>query len=181
MSPDLSYIVEALRLLAVPIDSILEDPANANTHDERSLRAIMASLARYGQRTPLVVNRNGNVTAKGNGTLAAARRLGWTHVAVIFVDDDPVTHTGYAIADNRTAQLAQFDNAALKRLLEQVKAGDPEAPVSDMWTEVEWDRLFAGLRQEDDNDGDLADVAFPEYDETTALVQCLACGHCFLP
>ena len=39
-TPDLSHITEQLRPLAVPIDSIFEDPANINTHDERSIRAI---------------------------------------------------------------------------------------------------------------------------------------------
>ncbi len=181
---DLSYIVEALRPLAAPIDTIFEDPSNANTHDERSIRAIMASLARYGQRTPLVANRRDHTVEKGNGTLEAARRLGWTHVAVVFVEDDPLTHAGYSIADNRTAQLAAWDEAALRRLLEQVKAGDPEEPASDMWTEVEWDKLFAGA-QEAEADEVLADVDFPEYDEDLAdeveLVTCPACGHRFPP
>jgi hypothetical protein len=144
---DLEYIIEPLRPLAVPIDTLVEDPANVNRHDERSIRAIMGSLARYGQRTPLVVNRDANVVEKGNGTLEAARRLGWAQIAVVFVEDDPVTHAGYSIADNRTAQLAEIDEVALSRMLEQIQLEDPEEPVSDMWTEIEWDKVLESIRE----------------------------------
>ena len=30
------------------------------------------------------------VVEAGNGTLEAAKRLGWTHVAAVLVDDDPI-------------------------------------------------------------------------------------------
>jgi hypothetical protein len=183
---DLSYIVEPLRAFAVPIDTLIEDPSNSNTHDERSIRAIMGSMARYKQRTPLVVNQDGSVVEKGNGTLEAARRLGWTHIAAIFVDDDGVTHAGYSIADNRTSQLSQVDDAALARLIEQVKELDPEEPVTDMWTEVEWDELMAGLRKEygyDDDGEDLDEVDFSDYEVDLAddveMVTCPKCGHEF--
>jgi hypothetical protein len=143
--PDLSHITERLRPLAVPIDSIFEDPANANTHGARSIRAIMGSLNRYGQRTPLVVNTGGNIVAKGNGTLEAARRLGWEQIAVVFVEDDPLTHTGYSIADNRTSEFSQWDETALMKLLDQIEAEDSGAPVLEMWNEVEVAALLADI------------------------------------
>src|SRR5574340_411921 len=119
--PDLSYIAEALRSLAVPIDSILLDPANVRTHDDKNVEAIKASLHRYGQRKPVVVNRRTGCIEAGNGTLLAARALGWTHLAVVFVDDDPSTATGFSIADNRTAELAAWDDAALAQVLQSLK------------------------------------------------------------
>lgn len=118
---DLAYIAESLRPLAVPIDDLQPDPVNARTHDERNLAAIRASLARFGQRTPLVVNRNRAIVLKGNGTMAAARGLGWTHLAVVWVDDDPATATGFALADNRTAELSGWDD---KLLASHLKALD---------------------------------------------------------
>jgi hypothetical protein len=47
----------------------------------------------------------------------AARDLGWSHLAVVFTDDDPVTAAGFSIADNRTAELAEWDGEAPDRLL----------------------------------------------------------------
>lgn len=137
-SDDLSYIIEALRPLAVPIDSVVLDPANAMGHPGENLEAIRGSLAKYGQRKPIVVNRNGNVIEAGNGTWKAAKALGWTHIAAVFVDDDPLTATGYAIADNRTAQLAEWDLETLRRTLDE-GFGDPtEVPGIDekFWNEV---------------------------------------------
>ena len=119
-------IVEQLRPLAVPIAELVPDPTNARTHDERNLDAIRGSLAAYGQRKPVVVNRRTGVVEAGNGTLRAALALGWTHVAAVFVDDDPLTATGFAIADNRTAELAGWDEAVLQKLLAEVEGPNPE-------------------------------------------------------
>ncbi|MCP4644426.1 MAG: ParB N-terminal domain-containing protein, partial [bacterium] len=140
---EFTYITEDLRDRAVSLDSIHEDPANANVHDERSIRAIMGSYARYGQRKPIVVNRNGNIVEAGNGQLEAARRLGWTHIAAVFVVDDPVTHTGFAIADNQAGRISRFDDETLARLLVQVEQEDPDQPLTEMWEDDELKRLMA--------------------------------------
>jgi ParB-like chromosome segregation protein Spo0J len=124
MKPDLPYIAEPLHPLAVPCDSLVLDPANARKHPESNLEAIKGSLAVYGQRKPIVVNQKTRVVIAGNGTLEAARALGWSHVAVVFTDDDPVTAAGFAIADNRTAELAEWDPDALGRMLREVRVAD---------------------------------------------------------
>lgn len=108
--------------LATPIDDLHLDPANARTgHD---VERIAASLAQYGQRKPLVANRSeaGKIEA-GNGTWQAAKSLGWTHVAAVFVEDDPMTAVGYAIADNRTAELSQWDLKTLQTLMASIDPG----------------------------------------------------------
>jgi hypothetical protein len=46
-TPDVSYLAEALRPLAVPIAEIQFDPANARMHDDANLDAIRGSLATY--------------------------------------------------------------------------------------------------------------------------------------
>lgn len=113
---DLSYIAESLRPLAVPIDSLHEDPANARIgHD---LDRIAASLKAYGQRKPVIANRlqDGKIEA-GNGTWRAAKtKLGWSHIAVVFVDDDPATAAAYGVADNRVGELSRWDKAALREI-----------------------------------------------------------------
>ena len=140
-------IIEQLLPLATPCAELREDPSNARKHSPRNLDAIKGSLARYGQRKPLVVNgRDGTVEA-GNGTLAAAKALGWTHVAAVFVDDDPTTATGYSIADNRTAELAEWDDAALAALLGSVKGDLCEADLG--FSDAEIDTLLAGVSDAD--------------------------------
>lgn len=106
---DLSHIAEQLRPLAVPCADLLLDPANARRHPEPNLEAIKGSLRVYGQRKPVVVNRRTGTIEAGNGTLQAASALGWSHLAAVYVNDDPMTAAGFSIADNRTAELAEWD------------------------------------------------------------------------
>lgn len=116
---DLSYIAESLWPLAVPIDSLHEDPANARVgHD---VARIAASLKAYGQRKPIVANRlqDGKVEA-GNGTYRAAKQLGWSHIAVVFVDDDPATAAAFGIADNRVAEFSRWDEDVLREISSSV-------------------------------------------------------------
>jgi DNA modification methylase len=123
--PNLAPIAEPLRPLAVPCSDLTSDPANARNHPEPNLEAIKASLRVYGQRKPVVVNRRTGIIEAGNGTLQAALALGWSHLAVVYVDDDPMTAAGFSIADNRTAELAEWDLAALDKLLAEIKTNDP--------------------------------------------------------
>lgn len=119
MTDDLSYIAEGLRALAVLIDELHEDMANARV--DHDVERIAGSLAQFGQRKPLVVNRlQGNKVEAGNGTLQAAKKLGWTHIAVVFVDDDAAMAAAFGIADNRTGDLSRWDVDALDDLMSTV-------------------------------------------------------------
>ncbi len=71
----------------------------------------------FGQRKPIIVRREGMIVVAGNGTLEAARALGWPEVAAVIVDDDAVTATRFAIVDNRSAELAEWDDENLDQLL----------------------------------------------------------------
>jgi len=113
-------IAESLRGLAVDIASLTPDPANVRAHSERNMDAVKGSLARFGQLKPIVVQKDGLVVRAGNATLAAAKALGWTHIAATIEEMDDVAATAYGIADNRTAELAEWDQEGLAELLEQM-------------------------------------------------------------
>jgi len=107
----------------ISITELSLDPRNARKHSQRNLDAIAASLEKFGQRKPIVVHRG--VILAGNGTLEAAKSLGWTEIDVAEVPDDWDNETAkaYALADNRTAELAEWDESELaKQLLELVDA-----------------------------------------------------------
>ncbi len=72
----------------------------------------MGSLKAFGQQKPIVVNKE-NVVIAGNGTLAAAKKLGWKKIGVIISDLDPKNQKAYALADNRSAELAEWDDKQL--------------------------------------------------------------------
>jgi hypothetical protein len=138
--PDLTHIADQLRPLAVEVSTLVEDPANARLHPTRNMEAITASLRRFGQRKPVVVRREGMIIEAGNGTLAAARALGWRHLAAVLVDDDATTATGFAIADNRTGELATWDYQALGSLLETLNDDNFEAIG---WSDDEFEQLIS--------------------------------------
>ena len=104
------------------VSELALDPKNARAHSERNLEAIAESLRRFGQQKPIVVSPDDTVLA-GNGTLAAAQRLGWTHIAAITTDLEGPDARGYAIADNRTAELAEWDAI---RLAPELQALPPD-------------------------------------------------------
>lgn len=131
----------------VPIDSISPDPANLRVHPERNVDAIAASLRRFGQQVPIVVDSNGIVRA-GNGRLAAARKLGWTHIDVIRSELENTELVAYAIADNRTAELAVWDEVPLAKMLDELRKDDLLSGVG--FDPIEIDDLLksAGLWEE---------------------------------
>ena len=122
----LAHIAADLRPLAVAIEQLTPDERNARTHSAQNLAAIAASLKRFGQRKPLVVNKRTGQLEAGHGTLAAAQSLGWQQIAVVWVDDDPEAAVGFSLADNRAAELAGWDDAKLADLVEQTRQSSPD-------------------------------------------------------
>jgi len=109
----------------VPVDTLQFDPANVRKHPEANLAAIKASLSRFGQQKPIVVG-TGNVVVAGNGTLAAAKALGWRTVKAVRTTLAGAEATAFAIADNRTAELAEWDEASLHQQLAAIAIDDEE-------------------------------------------------------
>ena len=112
-----------LRIENVSIDSLSFDSTNARRHDAKNLRAIEGSLRKFGQRKPIVVS-GANVVVAGNGTLEAAKNLGWSMIDVVRTPFDwtPEMVKAYALADNRTAELAEWDAKVLADQLVELDA-----------------------------------------------------------
>lgn len=148
------------------IASLMLDPANVRTHDARNLDAIKASLARFGQQTPIVVNSKGIVVA-GNARMMAAKMLNWTSVEIVRTDLEGAEAIAYAIADNRTAELAGWDEAALAQQLAALQIDDEELANIAGFTDAEIEAMTK-----------IAPEVFPEVDENIDTEhQCPKCGY----
>jgi len=161
----LDHIAEDLRALAVEVVRLTPDPANARKHSRRNIDAVRQSLARFGQRTPLVAQRVGDqlIIRKGNGTYAAAQALGWAWVAVVQVVEDNISATGYAIADNRTAELAEWDGEVLTALLGALEQ-ENEVMLGELgFSDSELSGLLGELERDTANQG----VSFDAYTSDT--------------
>lgn len=150
-------IADDLAELAVPIDELSPLPGNPRRGD---VDAIARSLSAFGQRKPLVARRDGVVTS-GNHTLAAARQLGWSEVAVVWTDDDDATAAAWALADNRTAELGGYDERALVAMIDEVALHDPELVDATGWDDASIRQLVQRISAADVS-ALLADEAEPD-------------------
>lgn len=119
--PKLDYIEEGLRSLAVPLEDLNLDPSNARMHDDRNLEIIRGSLERFGQYMPIIVQDQGRIVRIGNGRVMAARKLGWTHIAALVVDESNVEAVQRALVDNRSSELATWEDSMLGHILNSLQ------------------------------------------------------------
>ena len=112
-------IAPPLLPLATSLHALKPDPENPRKHEDWQIETLAASLRLHGQRVPLVVGPD-DVVYAGNATLAAARSLGWTHVAAVRVDAPADKLRALSIADNRSAELSRWDFRRLADLLPKI-------------------------------------------------------------
>lgn len=114
-------------LLLLDVADLVTDPRNARTHDAANLAAIRKSHERYKQRKSIVVQRRKDGTLKvsaGNGTLKAFIECGWSKIVGLVIEESDESATGFGVVDNRSAELAGWDQEVLATLLrEQAEAG----------------------------------------------------------
>lgn len=116
----------------VPLHDLTLDAANVRLHPERNQKAIEASLRQFGAGRSIVLDGD-NVVRAGNGTIEAARALGFEEVLVVEpkpgqlvavkrTDWSATEATAYTVADNRTAELADWSELELAKQLEAINS-----------------------------------------------------------
>lgn len=101
---------------AVPIHEIRCHPQNARTGD---VGAIYQSIEANGFYGACVVQESTGYILAGNHRFQAAQHAGAADVPVIFIDCDDERALRILLADNRTADLADWDVAGLAELLRE--------------------------------------------------------------
>jgi len=98
-----------MEVVEIAVKDLIFDPNNARTHDEKNLSSIKGSFAKFDQQLPILVDDK-NVVIAGNGRLNAAIAMGWDKIKCVRSTLKTVTEkTAYALADNRTSELAAWD------------------------------------------------------------------------
>ena len=98
----------------VPIGTLKHHPRNPRKGD---VEAIKRSLVHNGMYKALVVNRRTMEVLVVNHTLKAAREVGLEEVDVTLLDVDEDKARRIMLADNRTADLAGYDDELLAEVL----------------------------------------------------------------
>lgn len=104
-----------------PIDKLIPYARNARTHTDEQVAQVAASIVEFGWTNPILAGADGVIIA-GHARLAAARKLRMNEVPVIVLDGLSETQRrALILADNRTAELAQWDWQALGTQLKTLK------------------------------------------------------------
>jgi len=107
----------------VPLAELSENPRNPNRHPLDQIELLAAVIEANGWRSPIIVSNQSGFIVKGHGRYEAAKRLAALTVPVEY--QDYVTEAeewSDMIADNRIAELANIDIAALNDILEKATA-----------------------------------------------------------
>lgn len=106
----------------VSVEEVHLNPANPR-HNDAAVGPVADSLRRFGWQQPIVAKPGGEVVA-GNTRLKAARELGMEHVPVVRFEGSELDALAFGIADNRTGEVAEWEDEALRKLLANLAAED---------------------------------------------------------
>jgi DNA modification methylase len=147
-----------------PVQELINNPANARTHSKYQIRQIASSIKGFGFTSPVLVDRN-NLVIAGHGRLEAAKLLGMAQVPTIRLEDlTPDQVRAYALADNRLAEKAGWNSAALAIELQHLLTIESDFDVTITGFEIpDIDLLLSSAQDQPDPD-DSFEV--PERTET---------------
>lgn len=113
--------VAAEQLVMVPIDDLVPYANNAKIHGPEQINQIRGSLREFGFVTPVLIDFDNNIIA-GHGRVMAARAEGMEQVPCVLVSNlSDAQRKAYILADNRLAEVAQWDLKTLEVELEGLK------------------------------------------------------------
>lgn len=165
--PGLSDLMES-------ITAVQQHPDNPNNGD---IEAIAESMEVNGVFTPVIAQRSTGYILAGNHRYAALLSLGQHRIPVVWVDVDDTEALRILFADNRTAQMAVMDNAALAELLEQLNAESEIGLLGTGYTEEHLEHLRSLFSDPD------PEPEVPEEEEyakqRASTIRCPNCGHTF--
>jgi DNA modification methylase len=147
-----------------PVNSLTPARRNARTHSRKQIRQIATSIERFGFTNPVLVDDEGSIIA-GHGRVAAAKLLGINQIPVVVLGDlTPKERQAYALADNKLALNAGWDQDLLAlEFQELIDAGFEVELTGFSLTEVDFTLDLA--RQQQPGPDDSAANRIPDMPE----------------
>ena len=140
-----------------PVDSLKPNPNNPNRHDEKQIELLAKILQHQGWREAIVVSNQSGFVVCGHGRLEAARALGLNEVPVDDQDfESDADEYAHMIADNRIAELSQFDNQTLKEILSEIDTGALDMDITG-FDDSDLEQLMTQFKVEPDDSVSLAE------------------------
>ncbi|MCK5641844.1 MAG: DNA modification methylase [Gammaproteobacteria bacterium] len=128
----------------IKIEDLIEDPDNARTRGDNAKGVLAASLEKFGAARSIVVDKDGKVRA-GNGTVEAAKAAGIKEVLIVEGDGSTLVAVrrsdwsdkqalAYALTDNHSSDLSEWNGEKLMEGLTEIVGDDPLQGLGD-WSE----------------------------------------------
>ena len=134
---------------------------------------VAESIKRFGWTNPILARRSDRVVVAGHTRLEAAKQLGLDKVPVIWLDLDAVSSRLYNLADNKLAEVAEWDAGPLADMLAELTREDAAGLALAGFGAEDVAKLLAEVNP----DG----IIFKEYDESIAqqveMMECPSCHH----
>lgn len=109
----------ALAHLVRPLSDASPHPANDH---EADIGALCHQLQTHGQHKPILVQASTGLIVAGNHRWKAAQMLGWTELAMAFLELDDAEALEVLVSDNYAAEQARDDERALEDVLARLHA-----------------------------------------------------------
>jgi DNA modification methylase len=135
------------RIEIVDLGRLIPSARNARTHSEEQVAQLAGSMKTFGFMVPVLVDKDCTIIA-GHARVLAARKLGLERIPVIIVGHLTESEKrAYAIADNKLALNADWDQAMLRVELEALMDEDMDLAIVG-FSEDEFNALIDELDSE---------------------------------
>lgn len=178
-------ILRKLKIEIVPISKPRPYRQNARKHSRQQIDKIAASMRAFGWVVPIVVDAK-NTIVTGHARFEAAKQLGLQQVPVISVHDmSDAQVRAYRLADNRTAEDADWDSYLLRIELAELYEIETDFEITATGFEIgEVDLVLGDATDLEDEvaDSDHVDTAVSQIGDLWLLGKHrLLCGDALLP
>lgn len=150
------------KVVRVRVGDLILDPDNARKHPAENLAAIRESIRAFGQQKPIVAYQFGK---KGPMTVIAGNAAFQTMIELGFKEIDVAIFTGtakqaraFAVADNRTAELAEWD---LTQLASQFELMSQDDDLAELLASLNLESLIGVDSESDKDEADEPDDQIP--------------------
>jgi ParB-like nuclease domain len=131
------------------IEVLRPDTASPRSHSPTQIRQLVRSISTFGFNVPVLVDPTLRIIA-GHGRLLAAQALGWREVPTILLSHLSVAQArAFAIADNRLAEGAAWNNGLLLEQLRELPLAEPDLAIEVTGFELEGIDLECVVRPRD--------------------------------
>lgn len=152
-------------------DELIPYANNPRHNDGEAVDRVAASIAEYGFKSPIIIDKDGVIIA-GHTRYKAAKKLNLETVPVIRADDlTPAQIKAFRIADNRVAEYSSWDNDLLTIELEKLQELDFDLDMTG-FEDWELENLLSPV-----SDNDIQDF-FVEKEEKQKEPKKVTCPHC---